>query len=119
MDIFSSSLTLIEGRNYALIITDDCTGYRQLYGLKTKDDILKAVKKWYSDIAELRETHTLLVVMKDNAGENKSKEIVNFLESHGIKNHYSTPCHTLQAMAKWPSQIVHQFTNDSGPVCHG
>jgi hypothetical protein len=61
------------------------------YGLKTKDDILKAVKKWYSDIAELRETHTLLVVMRDNAGENKSKEIVDFLESHGIKNRYSTP----------------------------
>ncbi len=62
MDIFSSSVTLIEGHNYALIITDDCTRYRWLYGLKTKDDILKAVKKWYSDIAELRQTHTLLVL---------------------------------------------------------
>jgi hypothetical protein len=29
--------------------------------------------------------------MRDNAGENKSKEIVDFLESHGIKNRYSTP----------------------------
>ena len=35
----------IEGHKFALIITDDCTGYRWLYGLKTnlKDDILKAV----------------------------------------------------------------------------
>jgi hypothetical protein len=73
MDTFSSSVTLIEGHNYALIITDDCTGYRWLYGLKTKDNILKAVKKWYSYIAVLRETHTLLVVMRDNAGEHKSK----------------------------------------------
>jgi hypothetical protein len=50
-----------------------------LHGLKTKDDILKAVKKWYNDIAELRETYTQLVAMRDNAGENKSKEIVDLL----------------------------------------
>ncbi len=79
-NIFSSLITWIEGHNYALIITDDCTGYRWLYGLKTKNDILKAAKKWYSDIGELRETHTLLVIMRDNADENKSKEIVDFLE---------------------------------------
>jgi hypothetical protein len=91
LDIFSTSVTSIAGHNYALIITYDCTGYIWLYGLKTKDDILKAVKKWYSDIAELLETHTLLVVMRDNTGENKSKEIVDFLESHRIENRYSTP----------------------------
>jgi transposase InsO family protein len=91
MDIFSSSVTSIEGHNFALIITDDCTGYRWLYGLKTKDDILKAIKKWHSDIAELRETHTVIMVMRDNAGENKSKEIVDFLESPGIESRYSTP----------------------------
>jgi hypothetical protein len=50
MDMFSSSVTLIEGHNCSLIITDDCTGYRWLYGLKTKDDILKAVKKWYETL---------------------------------------------------------------------
>ncbi len=65
--------------------------HRWLYGLKTKDDILKAVKKWYSDIVELSEKHTLLVVMRDNAGENKSKQIVDSLESHGIENSYRTP----------------------------
>ena len=91
MDIFSSSVTSIEGHNYALVITDDCTGYRWLYGLKTKDDILRAVKKWYSDIAVLRETHTLLVVLRDNAGENKSKEIIEFFESMGVENRYATP----------------------------
>jgi hypothetical protein len=78
---FSSSVTSIEGHNFALIITDDCTGYRWLYGLKTKDDILKAIKKWHSDIAELRETHTVIMVMRDNAGENKSLSILlNHLE---------------------------------------
>ncbi len=62
MNIFQSSAILIEGINYALVITDDCTGYQWLYVLKTKDDILKAMK-WYSNIVELREIHNLLAVM--------------------------------------------------------
>jgi hypothetical protein len=41
MDILSSLVTSIEGHIYALLITDDCTGYMWLYVLKTKDDILK------------------------------------------------------------------------------
>ena len=91
MDIFQSSVTSIEGHKYALVITDDCTGYRWLYGLKSKDDILKAIKRWYSDIAELREMHKLLVVMRDNAGENRSREIIEFFESKGIRSYFSTP----------------------------
>jgi hypothetical protein len=31
------------------------------------------------------------MVMRDNAGENKSKEIIDFLESLGIQSRYSTP----------------------------
>jgi hypothetical protein len=34
--------------------------------------------------------------MRDNAGEDKSKEIVDFLESHRIDNRYSTPCEQWQ-----------------------
>jgi hypothetical protein len=63
MHIFQSSVMSVEGHMYALVITDDCTGYRRLYGLITKDYIFKAIRKWYSDIAELREMHNLLVVM--------------------------------------------------------
>jgi hypothetical protein len=46
---------------------DDCTGYRWQYCLKTKDDILKASKKWYSYMAELCKMHNLLMVIQDNA----------------------------------------------------
>ena len=76
---------------HALVITDDCTGYRWLYGLKTKDDVLKAIRKWYSNIAEIREMHNLLVVMRDNAAENRSREIIEFFESRGIRSYFSTP----------------------------
>ncbi len=91
MDIFQSSVTSIEGHKYALVITDDCTWYRWLYGLKSKDDILKEIKRWYSDIAELSEMHKLLMVMLDNAGENKSREIIEFFESKWIRSYFSTP----------------------------
>ncbi len=68
MDIFSSSVQSIEGHNYAVVLVDCNTGYRCLYGMKLKSDMLKVVKKWYSDIANLRQKHKLLVVMRDNAG---------------------------------------------------
>ena len=45
---------------------------------------------WYSDIADLRQKHKLVVVMCDNAGENKSQEIIEFFESMGVKNPFST-----------------------------
>ncbi len=39
--------------------------------MKLKSGILKVVKKWHSDVAILRQKHKLLVVMRDNAGEQK------------------------------------------------
>ncbi len=58
--------------------------------MKLKRDMLKIVKKWYSYIAILRQKHKLLVVMRDNAGENKLQEAVDFFESIGVKNYYRT-----------------------------
>ena len=52
--------------------------------------MLKAVKKWFSDIADLRQKHKLVIVMRDNAGEYKSQEIIDFFESVGVKNYFST-----------------------------
>ncbi len=37
--------------------------------MKTKDDMLKVIKKWFSDIAYIRQEHDLDVVMRDNVGE--------------------------------------------------
>jgi hypothetical protein len=55
--------------------------------MKTKDQMINVVKKWYSD---LRTMHRLVVVVSDNAGENRSQEIKEFFESKGIRNHFST-----------------------------
>ena len=90
MDSFSSSVPSIEGYNHAVVFVDCNSGYRWLYGMKLKSDMLKVVKKWYSDIADLRLKHKVVVVMRDNAGENKSQELIDFFESVGVKNYFST-----------------------------
>ena len=58
--------------------------------MKSKDDMLKITKKWYSNIADLRQKYSLVVFMRDNAGENKSQEIIDFIESIGATNCFST-----------------------------
>ena len=91
MDSFSSSVKSVEGYLHAVVLVDNQTGYRWIYGIKTKDETIKVVKQWYSDIADLRARHKLVVVMCDNACENKSQEIQEFFESVGVQNHFSTP----------------------------
>ena len=54
MDSFSSSVKSIEGYNHAIVFVDAATGYRWIYGMKTKDDAIKALRTWYADIADLR-----------------------------------------------------------------
>ncbi len=61
---------------------DRHSGYRWLYGVKAKEDMLKVIRKGYSNIANIRQKHNpviLVVVMRDNAGENKPHEIMEFL----------------------------------------
>ena len=67
MDSFSSSVKSFEGFNHALVFVDAATGYRWLYGMKTKDDAIKALRTWYSDIADLRTKHKLVVLMRNDA----------------------------------------------------
>ena len=88
MDSFSSSVKSIEGFFHAVVIVDSHSGYRWIYGMKTKDEMINVVKQWYSDIADLRAKHKLVI---DYAGENKSTEIKEFFESVGVKNYFSTP----------------------------
>jgi hypothetical protein len=92
-DLISSSVTLIEGYNYCAVLTDDWSDseYRWAYGLKTKDELIAAVKQWYAEIADLREKYQLLVVMRDFAGENMSHEIQEFFTDKGVKSYFSTP----------------------------
>ncbi len=89
VDSFSSSVQSIEGYNHAVVFVDCNSGFRWLYCMKTKDEMLKVNKKQYSDIADLRQKHKLVMIVRDNAGENKSHEIIDFIESKGLTNRFS------------------------------
>ena len=58
--------------------------------MKTKDEVKSAAQRWMAEIAELREKYPLLVVMRDNSGENKSKMLADYFTSMGVENYYST-----------------------------
>jgi len=91
MDVYSSSVTSIEGYNHALIITDSCSEHRWQYGMKTKDEVLSMSKRWVAETADIQKDHPILVVVRDNAGENTSKELNDYFTERGIKNYFSTP----------------------------
>ena len=78
---FASSVVSIEGYFHAVVTVDWHTGYRWLYGMKTRDEMKQVVKLGYGYIADLRHKHILVVVMRDNAGGNKSNEIMEFFDS--------------------------------------
>ena len=52
--------------------------------------MIKVVKQWFSDIANLRARHKLVVFMRDNANENKLLEIRYFFETKGTRNQFCT-----------------------------
>ena len=43
--------------------------------------------------------------MRDNAGENKSKEIMKYFDSVGVRNHYST------RYEQWQNELAEEAIN--------
>ncbi len=96
MHSFSSSVKSNEGCFHSLVFVDAAAGYRWIYRLKTKGKALNVVKRWYANIADLRARNKLVVLMQDNAGEYKSEEVIQYLNSKGVtlkgvKNHFNRP----------------------------
>ncbi len=46
--------------------------------------VAKSMQTWYSDIADLRTKHKLVVLMRDNDSEYRFEEMMQFLSSKGI-----------------------------------
>ena len=61
-----------------------------MYGLKTKDEMLNTAEIWWADISDIRGKYEVMVVMRDNGGENSSKKIKQFFTLKGVKNYFST-----------------------------
>ncbi len=77
-DLILSSIKSLEGYDYAALFVDCCTGFKWLYGHKTKDEALEVAKRWMAEISDLQDKYPLRVVMRDNAGENKSKVLSDY-----------------------------------------
>ena len=58
-----------------------------------------------SEISDLGEKNPLLVVVQDNAGENKSKELTDFFTECCMKNYYSTQ------YEQWQNGLVEASVN--------
>jgi hypothetical protein len=105
MDIMTSSVTSIEGYDYALIITDDASMCRWAYGLETEDEANAMARKWKADMADIRDRHKLEVIIRDNASELKSEDLTDHLESLGFKNYYSA------AYEQWQNGLAESSIN--------
>ncbi len=72
--------------------------------MKTKD--CKLLRDGTVDIADLREKQNLVVDMRGNAGENRPKKIVEFVDFKGVRNHFGT------ALEQWQNglaEAVHEI----------
>jgi hypothetical protein len=58
--------------------------------MKTQDQVVDVAKGWMAEIGDLREKYPLKVVMRDNAGKDKSKALQEYFTSMGVENYYST-----------------------------
>ena len=59
--------------------------------MKTKDETFNMSKRWFAEVADLRAKYPLLVLVRDNSGENSSKDINDFFTENSVKNYFSTP----------------------------
>jgi hypothetical protein len=105
-DLIISTVTSVEEYNASALFVDDHSGLKWLYGLKSKDEARGAAQRWMAEISELREKYPLLVVMRDDAGENKSKEISDYFTSMGLVMGVITtiPRRTSSTNTGWPKE---------------
>jgi hypothetical protein len=47
-------------------------------------------KRWYAEISDIHTKYQLIIVVRDNSGENTLKELNDFFTSNGVKNFFST-----------------------------
>ena len=71
----------LEEYRYAVILTDSISDLIWENGLKTDDQISAAPKKSHSDTAPLRRKSKLITIRRDNAGEDHSHVIEEYIQS--------------------------------------
>ena len=71
----------LEEYRYAVILTDSISDLILENGLKTNNQILAAPKNLHGNTAPLRQKSKLITIMRDNAAEDHSHEIEEYIQS--------------------------------------
>ena len=80
MDVFGPcKCASFAGHSYCCVFVDDCTRYCWVYTLKTKGEVFDCVQKLYADTAVIRNQFPMCCLRRDNAGENTSKKLLDWL----------------------------------------
>ena len=78
------------GHTYCCVFVDDYSRYTWVYTIKQKSEFFDILKKFYADTAVIRNKHRFCCLRRDNAGENMSTAVKNWLTENGIKSENST-----------------------------
>ena len=78
------------GTRYFLLFKDDCTGYRTIYFLRHKSEVLSKLKE-YEALVERQTNNRIKILRTDNGKEYVSNEFQEFLKTKGIIHERSTP----------------------------
>ena len=57
--------------------------------MKEKREANDAARKWTCEISQLRAQHVLQILIRDQAGELKSADLKEYIESLGVQNYFS------------------------------
>ena len=79
-----------EGFQYAIIFTDDYSGFLTVYFLKNKSDAARATEKYIADVAPFGEIKGMSI-RSDNGGEYISDEFNDVMIKNKIYHHTSAP----------------------------
>ena len=78
------------GAKYFMILTDDATGYKQVYFLKSKDQALAKFKEYKASVESLTD-HKIKRLRSDRGKEFVNKAFCAFMDQHGIARSRSAP----------------------------
>nr|GEU89745.1 putative ribonuclease H-like domain-containing protein [Tanacetum cinerariifolium] len=89
MDLFGpTSVSSLNHKWYCLVVTDDFSRFTWTFFLKTKDKTSDILRNFITEIENLKELK-VKIIMCDNRGEFRNKEMNEFYLRKGIKSEFS------------------------------
>jgi len=92
MDIKGPFMTpSFNGHKYLLVWVDDFSHYSWVAFLTLKSEVIGQIKRFHADTAIIRKSFPWCCLRCDNAGENTSLQLKDWLTENGIRLETSTP----------------------------